>query len=408
MTRVFKPGSLAPGINNRLEPTQLQTVLPDRSKATFLYGADNVDINKKGYLKRRRGSAITIASQSHSIWSDKQGAFAVIDGTLTALAASGPGLASSAVRAGLPALPVSYSRGADGDAYWSNGQVIRRVAAGVDRPIATDPLASVPAFTLTAGALREGRYLIALTVRTVDGESPATPVAQLEVPEGSGIAFSTPQAVEVYMSGPNGDILTRQATGAAGNVAIVTHTEEGRRCETLNMALMPAGTVVRHHRGRMLVARGNTLCVSEPYNYGITDPSKSYFPFPAPITVIEPTDGGVYICADKTYWIDDLFNDKLQEVLPYGAIPGTSGRSPNDLQVFWQAPGGLVVGDLTGAVKNVQEDALELSNAATGASLYRERDGMHHIVSTRFGVEPSVAAATSFMDAEIVRKGTIL
>lgn len=410
MSRTAPIGSLAPGVNNRLEPTQLRTVLQDgRTKATFLYGADNVDINAKGYLRRRAGQTLMAQGNAHSLWPDGLGGYVVIDGVLRDFVMQGTALAGQPIRQGLPRLPISYSRGADGEVYWSNGQVIRRIAAGrTDRPIATEPLDAVPEVTVTAGALRGGRYLVAFTARGPDGESPATPVTQVEVPENGGIAFTTGRAVEVYLSAPNGDVLTHQAAGVSGAAAVVTHTENGRRCETLNTALTPAGTVVRHHQGRMLVASGNVLFASNPYHYGIYDPSSGYFPFPAPISVIEPTDNGVYICADKTYWIDDLFADVLQEVLPYGAVPGTSGRSPIDEQVFWQSTRGLVVADKNQTAKNVQEHALELSAASSGASLFRERNGSHHIVSTRFGVEPSVAAATSFMDAEVVRKGTLL
>ncbi|MDQ8046903.1 MAG: hypothetical protein REI11_20025 [Patulibacter sp.] len=402
--RSVKISSLAPGLNNRLEPTQLVTVLDDRSRGTFLYAADNVDINSKGYLARRRGTSKRIEDSAHSIWADSKGAFAVVAGNLVALQLSGDQLEQTPIRTGLPNRPLSYSRGADGDLYWSNGQSIRRVAAGEDRPIATLPPNAPDSFDIVAnsGGLAAGRYLLAFTEISVDGESPATPVVQVDVPDNGSIAFTGLR--HVYMSGPNGDILTYQGFGDR----VLVHTQDGRRCETINLALMPAGSVVRHYRGRMLVADDSVLYVSEPFNYGLYNPATSYFPFPERISVIEPVDNGLYICADKTYWIGDLFNDTLQELLPYGALPGTSGQSPDLEQVFWQSPRGLVVADKNQAVKNLQDDALVLPPAASGASLYREQNGSLHIVSTRFAVEPSVAAATSFMDAEIVRKGTIL
>lgn len=395
-------GSLAPGLNNRLEPTKLATRLADRSEATYLYGAENVDLMGEGYVKRRRGQTLLDATASHSIWSDLTGGY-VVQGT--DLRRFDGGTLGSVIRANMPNRPVSYSRGADGVVYWSNGQDIRRID-GTDKGIAPMPPSPDPAVAVTTGALRAGKYLVAFTSTTADGESPATQPVQLDVPDNGGIMFLADEPVNVFMSGPNGNILTFQVR-ASGD-AIIVHNESGRRCETLNTALMPAGNIVRHYNGRMLVASGPSLYASNPYNYGVYDPSSSYFPFPADITVVEPTDNGLYICADKTYWIGDLYEDKLQALLPYGAILGSSVQSPEDQSVYWSSPRGLIRADKNASVKNLQEDALEIAPARRGATQFRERDGAHHVVSTRFGVEPSVAVATSYMDAEIIRKGTVL
>lgn len=408
--RTVQLGSFAPGLNNRLEPTRLSTVLPDRKPGTYLYGADNVDLNGEGYLKRRRGQTLALAGNTHSLWADGAGAYAVVNGALCALQPQNTTLVPTTIRSGLPGLPVSYSRGADGDLYWTNGQSIRRISNGVDRPIASELPVALPAVGViqNGGGLVAGRYLVAFTVVTVDGESPATPVVQFDVAQGSGIQYdasATGTVVDVFMSGPNGDILTWQ--GRSQGATIQNHNELGRRCPTLNRALMPAGSIVRHYRGRLLVAHGSVLFYSDPYNYGVIDPTSNFVPFPATISVIEPTDNGIYICADKTYWLGD-FNETLQELLPYGGIHGTSGRSASDDTVFWQSPRGLVTGDKNQTIKAVQEAALDFADATSGASLYRERDGATHIVSTRFGAGPSVAVATSFMEAEVIRKGTTL
>lgn len=408
--RTVQLGSMALGVNNRVKPTALERTLPNRTKATYLHAGDNVDIDEMGKVRRRRGTTTVLEGDAHSIWADEEGAFAVIDGSLKALSRNGEGLLGITVRTPMPSLPLSYSRGADGDVYWTNGAQLRRVVAGAtDRPAATPPLSSIPAIGLIGGALAAGKYLVAMTVVDADGESPATPVVQVDVPENGGIRIVSPDAVAVYMSAPDGDILTLQVAGATGTIDVLTYNESGRRCATLNTAVMPSGSIVRHYNGCMLVAAGPVLYVSLPYRYGLFDPSKGYIPLPADITMVEPTTNGVYIAADKTYWIADLLaQDQLLERLPYGAIPGTSGRSPDDLSAFWQSPRGLVVGDENGAVKAVQEDALAFSAAASGASLYRERDGAVHIVSSRAGAQPNTAAASTWMEAEIVRKGTTL
>lgn len=395
-------GSFAPGLNNRLEPTKLATRLADRSQATYLYGAENVDLNGEGYIKRRRGQTLRDATASHSLWSDLKGGY-IVQGT--DLRRFDNGTLGTVIRANMPPRAVSYSRGADGVVYWTNGSDIRRID-GTDKGIAPMPPSPAPAVAVTSGALSAGKYLIAFTVSNDDGESPATVAIQLDVPENGGIMFLADEVVNAFMSGPNGDILTFQ-TRASGD-AIVVHNETGRRCETLNTALMPAGDIVRHYNGRMLVAAGPSLYASNPYNYGVYDPSVAYFPFPEDITIVEPMENGIYIVADKTYWINDLFTDTLQAMLPYGGVLGSSIRSPDEQTAYWSSVRGLIQADKNAAVKNLQEAALDVAPARTGATLYRERDGTRHVVSTRFGVEPSVAVATSYMEAEVIRKGTVL
>ncbi|MEZ2293939.1 hypothetical protein [Variovorax sp. RCC_210] len=404
-------GSLAPGLNNRLEPTQLDTALPNRRPATYLYAADNVDINAKGYLKRRRGQTTAISGRAHSIWSTSpfSEAFAVINGNLERLRDGGADFTRVIVRPNMPQLPVSFSRGADNAVYWSNGVTLRRVINGEDRPAVTDALDTAPLVAVGKGegSLRAGRYLVAFTRTGPDGESAATPIVQLQVPEGSAISWSASDVVNVFLSAPNGEILIYQTLGLGGSVPV--HTQSGRECDTLNLAPMPPGTIVRHYKGRMLVVSGNLLFYSLPYQYGVYDPASGYLAFAEPISVVEVVDGGIFIAADKTYALADLVEGQLVERLPYGAIPFTSGtlpRSKQGSQVFWQSVHGLVIGNPDLSLANVQEDALDVPSATAGATLFRDRDGLRQIIATRTRVEPSVAVASSYMEAEIMKKGT--
>ena len=398
------------GLNNRLSETQLDVRLPGGARSTYLYGAENVDLNDKQALRRRRGKTLALAGRAHSLWSDKRSGYAVIDDVLWHLAPAGSGLSKAQVRAGMPSLPMSYSRGADGDVYWSNGAQIRRVSNGVDKPVVTDPLPHAPTVLAEeGGGLPAGRYLVVFTVTGPDGESPATPNMQVVVPDNGRIVIGpVPVAAQVYLSGPNGDVPTLASAVPTAGTTIFTLPAGGIRCATINTATAPPGAIVRHYNGTMLVAAGNLVCWSKPWNYGVFD-LRDYIAFPAPVSLIEPLDGGVFIAADQTYWISDFLGGSgLQAVLPFGAVPGSSGQSPETKEAFWHSPEGLVIGGEGGAVKVVQRDALAFGDAASGASLYRRHNGITQILTSRFGVEASVAVASSFMDAEIVRKGTIL
>lgn len=400
-------GSLAPGVNNRLEPTELDTKLADGKPAHYIASGANVTINDKGYIKRREGFTSVLAGAIHSLWSDPQGGFMVRDNDLVTLSIPPDGVPVTApVRAGVGGSAISYARGADNDVYWTNGSLLRRWDGQDDLPVITPPPVLIPVLGVGAGALPAGTYLLAFTLSGDGGESPATPVQAVTVPDNSSITVSSTENVNIYMTAPDGDILTYQGTGTG--YPVVTFIETGRRCMTLNRAVMPPGQIVRFHRGCMLVASGGILYVSDPYNYGVYNPSRGWFPFSATIDMIEVTSNGIYIAADKTYWIGDLFEDKLLDVLPYGAIPGTATASPEEKKLYWMTQIGLIQADDNANVKNLQNDNLDFGDAVNGASVFRRRDGASHVITSRSGVQPSTAAALSWMDAEIIRKGTIV
>ena len=395
-------------MNNRLEPTELDDKLADGKPAHKLADATNVTLNDKGYLKRREGTTPVLGGRCHSLWSDPHGGFVVRNSDLCIVRVDDAGvMQTDRVRNDVGGARISYSRGADGDVYWTNGSVLRRVSYGQDRPVITAPPERVPDVTVGSGGLTAGTYLVATTLNSSDGESPATPVVAVTVPDGSSLIVSSTEYVNVYVSAPNGDWLTLQGAGA--NYEVVVWNDAGRRCETINRATMPAGQIVRHYRGSLLVAAGRILFVSDPYNYGVVNMAKGWFPLPSTLTLVEPTDNGVYIgTEDAVYWINDLFNDALQDVLTYGALPFTSARSTTDTKVFWMTNRGLIQADENMSVKNLQEANLDFGDATSGATLYRERDGATHVVASRANVQQATAAVSSWMEAEVIRKGTVL
>ena len=56
-------------------------------------------------------------------------------------------------------------------------------------------------------------------------------------------------------------------------------------------------------------------------------------PFPAPVSIAISGQNGIYVVADKTYWIPD--EGAVADVLPYGAVSGTAFSLPNSSEVGW-------------------------------------------------------------------------
>jgi hypothetical protein len=178
---------------------------------------------------------------------------------------------------------------------------------------------------------------------------------------------------------------------------------------TLLLRPMPAGDVVRWLNGRLYVAAGDTVYYSEPYAPTLFNPARNYILFPSTISMLETCQNGLYVAADQTYWLGgDPSGASLDPVLPYGAVPGSSVQSPVKNECFWMSVRGLVRGDQNGVATNLQEAFVAVEPAQAGSTLFREQDGVRQVLSSLFGGEQTVTAARSYMDAEVIRKETIL
>lgn len=405
-------GAMSPGLNNRRPPTELGHTMPDRSPATFLCAAENIDITARGYLRRRKGFTLKAAgSGAHSLWGDERDAYCVVGGDLLHLRSTEAGLEQSVAAEGLaPNLPVSYCRMPDGDVVWSNERRIGRLRGVFSLPLVTPRPMAIPTITVIEGGLPAGRYQLAFTQVGTVGESGATAPVAIDVPQGGGLQLSgLTEDEEAYMTGPNGTVFNRAiVTGET----ILTPSNVGGFLRTLNMADMPPGSVVRHYKGSLLVASGQMLYLSEPYLYGLFTPIKGYIPFPARITILEPLTSGVFVCADQTYWLaGGLQETQPAVVLPYGGLPGSGGSSrtveggQTTEQAFWMSPRGLVIGTPSGNASNVQEHALKFGAARSGATLFREQDGAHHIIAARLESAPPTAQAEGFEPVQTIVQG---
>jgi hypothetical protein len=396
--RSQKITSFAPGLNNRRPPDQLEEKLRDGTPATFLREAVNCDISAKGTIRRRHGYAQAAAGVVHSVWGDGQAqGYAVIDGVLSGVKVSPTGQPMITPITFVGHRRVSYSRGAQGEVYWSNGGLSGRLVGEINTPASTTT-PPTPTLEITGGALPAGRYLLAFTRTGPAGESAATPPIAVDVPVNSGIQLlGCMSGTEVFMSGPNGEVMQHVGTAWGPTFTIALPPTAGRQCETLGLAPMPPGTIVRHALGRLVVASGAMLVFSEPYRYGLTNPAENYIPFSAPITVVAPTPNGLYVCAEETYWIPSLPPADIATKLPFGALAHSDvaldAQSEDGRYCAWMSPRGAVTGTVSGEVTLLQDDDLNFSGAERGAVMLRRHLGDRSLVITRSGVQPGVSKA---------------
>lgn len=407
----MKPIPLGPfvGINNRLPDHKLGVVNRGRKEGDYLRNAVNVDITDSGTLQRRKGTTLVQAgTDCHSLWAEG-GEAVYVDGTeLYAYP-------RTLLRTGLtPGMRCSYARSPTGDTYWSNGVVLERIVSGASGPASPPVPNPAPVVISTSGgALKAGYYQVAVTAVDSEGrESGATWPIQVKASDSSRIEVtglpSTP--VNIYLTALNGDVLQFAAHTSATSYTFPLLGTLGVQCRTARLRELPPGQIVRWFNQRMLVASNNVLYYGEQTANALFDPTKGYIPFPARITLVEPCVDGVYVVADKTYWLSgsDIATARVVATLPYGAVEGTACRGPNAEEVWWFSERGLIVAGTGGKVKNVQEKTVAVSPAAVGASVYREQDGMRQLVSSLRGGDSSNAAAASWATAEVIRKENML
>lgn len=414
----YQLGPFVPGVDNRRPEFKMKGAREDRGD--FLRSAVNTDISAEGTVKRRSGYVRRlVGADCHSFWSNGANTF-MVDGTALLKVTGLPDNATTAqIRNDLtPGRPMSFVSAPD-SIYYSNGQVIGRLTPS-PAAVNTPPLRTPPSATAIGGSLPPGTYGLCFTHLDDTGResgSTAPIYITLENPGGIRVAQlptvfpAGAVATIVYMTSANDQILMRavRTVSTPSTIDIAVQPALGARCVTLLMRSMPPGDIVRYHDARLLVATGPTLFFSEPFMGGLHNPMRSYIRFAADITVMEPTSGGLWVCADQTYWLPgDVGSTELETKLPYGAVRGSSGAVPNSTDVYWMSPRGIVVGGADGTAENRQESRVAVAAARFSAGMFREVDGRKQIAQSLFAPEPNRMAAASYMDAEVVRRKVTL
>lgn len=407
------------GLNNRRPDFRLRT-----KDGSFVRAASNALVSAAGTVKRRQGYAQEFAgSDCHSFWVDKTAdtGFYVDGTTLYRVVESGDGLARQSVAANMVrGRQLTYAR-VGTDVVFSDGVTNRCVASDGVRPFGVPDLQVLPAVTAGAGgSLVEGVYAVCFAFANLGLEfSGATPAQLVNVAAGgkitiTGLPVTWPAGADilvVYVSDPNGLTLLaeRRLSAPTSSAVVATLSGSGMQVGTEFQAALPPGRILRYFASRLYVADGPVLRYSEIYSPALHMPARNHVQFPAPITVMEPCDAGMFVVADATYWLaGDIEKATLKVVSPCTGVFGTAGVLPHEQSVFWMSSRGLAIGSSGGEVILLHDENVAVAGAAAGASFVLEADGQRHAVTSLFGAEGSVAAASSYMHAEIVRKGTTL
>lgn len=421
------------GVNNRVRETEPVSETSgglgvSHMPASFhLREAINVDLTRFGHPLRRKGFSLVTAGFAHSLWSDPalDYGLCVHEGELCRVSSMGSLLPLREVHAYAPMSYATVNR----EVFWSNGLEMGRV----DDVLALHwslPRPAILQATVTSGALPPGRYRLAsVYVDTFDEEYGASDELVVDVAEGEGLDVTVPgqwptdaAAVRVFASQPNGEILYEVTTGTAPG-AFTLHANmlgRGREIETLNLEQPKPGTIVRYFNGRIYTARHDTVVFTEALRYGLTRPSQGIYMFPSDVTLLEPVSDGVYVGSKEGVVFlrgMDPYDITQINVLSHSPVPRAVTRVPGEffesneglVPVWWGHDGAMVAGLPGGRIQQLSKDRLAVPRFGSGAMMYREQEGMAHVVSSlQKGGEYSAMGASDSVVATVRRNTTKL
>jgi hypothetical protein len=206
---------------------------------------------------------------------------------------------------------------------------------------------------------------------------------------------------------PNGAVLREHAQVSKGVTSfMITRTTQGRVLDTQFHNRLPAGRLIRYFQGRLYVADGSVLRYTPALRYGLHNPSSDYIQFSSDITVVEPVLDGIFVVADKTYFLRGTSPSQFTqiELSDDKGIFGTGTRVQGSLfdpeilgeAAYWYSNRGAVLGLPGGSVRPLMEGTVAFPEYSEGATTMREQNGIRHVVTALQG--SGTAAGLAFGD----------
>lgn len=394
------------GINNRIRETEQKAMRDGAAipSSQFLRKALNVDLTAEGHPIRRKGSVELETGFVHSLWSSEEfGVFCVvIDGVLYFCASADTSTAYASVSVNRY-LTVSYAKASYG-IYWSNGSelgvfdVATKTARNWGVPVGAAPANSGTYRVDTDARDVQMSRLVAVTYVDQWGlEGGASELATLDDEQAIEVTQSFPNQIfeaKVYASDLNSETLYHVKTiYGPTTVAVNDFQPKGEVLKTASMKPPKAGQLVAHHKGRVYIARNQTVFFTEPLNHHLVRPSQGIFMFSSYITLLQPAENGIYVGHDEGVFFlsfTDPYEVSQTHVSRYAPVEESATRLPGkwfqqplaELPVWWNTDGVLVLGLPDGQLTELTRDRFAVPEYAKGAVSYREQEGMAHIVSS--------------------------
>lgn len=372
--------------------TGINNVQPGhRLKPTELAVATNVDVGLDGEIRRRQGFAQLSEACHKNVHQADGYLLATCNGDLVRT----DGTTQTVLQASLGSDRVWYCNLPDGRTTFSNG-LIHGITDGTSATAWGIPLpVSTGAATPVSGELTPGEYRWAITyVRLSDGlEGGASYSYPVDLPDGGLLVMGLPEepghAINVYLS--NGEAFFYAGQAVGGNFSYLGKNDAlVLPLRTDHLHPMPVGTVTAFWRGRVLVASGSVLFASLPHSWELCDLRRDFKQFSAPITLVQPVDGGVFVGTEDelaflagNQWDQLAYSSKAPGPVVLGSgvtVPGKAlGGAAADAMVCI-ADGELLAGFGDGSIKELADERYH-ANVTEVAATFREVNGIPQYIA---------------------------
>ena len=370
------------GINTRLPDFALHK----DKVGDFVREAINVDLTNAGtFVRRKTASLLQTLTAPHSLHNELM----VIDSALYSVTL--PAYSQTLVKLLSSNDRMSYVDFA-GDTYFSNGTDAGWVSNGVAYPMGL-PLPAEPVVTAIPGTLSAGWYQVAVSYyNSITGEEGGvSPSQNFHLTSDGALRIALPATtagathINVYVSTLNGSIPFYQKTVAVGTASTdVTTITLGLEANQRYEVPLPAGRLFLFN-GCLCSYKDNVVYEGLPFRPGYYVLSEGGVRFPSAVSNCVPAQNGIYVVADKTYWIPGTrittAEGIIQDVLPYGGVYGTEFAAPHKSQYGWFGAKGFVIASTQGEVEAVMTETVTVSILPSeGFSTVFEDDGNRRVV----------------------------
>lgn len=370
---------------------------PERLPEGAVVDAVNMDFTVGGKAELRTGfSKVRDCSNARAIYASGDDGILVIDSNSVFHIKDGIETALATISAG-PVSAVSYNA----KIYLNTLAESIVIDQGVTKWALSQPQFDV---SLVAGTMPAGIYKVAVTELHDGIESGCIP-ATINVGAGQAISVTTYSAgnCRLYSSVANGQTLYHQGSATIQN-KISVPVDDTARLETAMLSSLPFCNMLTSHNAMIVGARGRFLYHTRPMTPHLHNPESDYIQYAEDITIIAAVAGGIYVCADKTYFVSGLGSQEVNQRLvhEFGAITGTAVKLPSGA-VTWFSKYGQVIAGPDGAVELVNRASYSPDTAKDGAAGLLEHNGNQMIVTTMRG-EPAGSSlrSTDHWDIEVI------
>jgi len=301
--------------------------------------------------------------------------------------------------------------------FFSTETETLRYKAGVVRTWGVPTAQEARVETTTGGASsRPGLYRVATTLVNEFGEEGGVYMPMvIPVAEGETLLVTPPPVPEgyklrVYASVADGTTLYLQAENPSAPLHLSAPRDDTHRLVTEGETPPEPGYWITAVNGTLAVASRSAVWLTNPLRPHSRRYAERFFQFAAPVGVLLACAGGVYVSADKTYYISDVDGEPTQrEVLDYPAVSGTgvqlarSDVDANQQRVGWMTPYGLAVGAAGGSVTLPSRERHAPRVGDAGGSGVVEWGGVSAVVTTMRGqTGRNPLAARDYFEVEVV------